>query len=368
MSGVKVSSIKLSGSAPSDLISQDIGRQMFQMGVPEAANWQSSNLYTQTIAPIRAQLVDYTAEFDNAVQDYMKENSVLRKMKDSLNPSGSNKGNKINIANNKLNNNKAATKHLKMVMLKGHTLLLNIRQQLTGQDISTKFIVQVEGRTYQISEKDISPDLIFSKFGGGTTSNPFSLAYSISVDMLKAQGLLNDENEITTADVWQQIWALKPEYLEEKKKRWAAQGIKRDYPHIFYDSKDAEIYELYQQQTDSPPLTIGEYTSLRASMGGGGGYASAFYKIGDVGSTQVKFFNIKEGAKSTSVNFARFSLIRDRLRQLRDIFVNSTSPQEMKNQLINFFTEDEGRVSAEVSKEFNRTAKEMLENMFKGFS
>jgi hypothetical protein len=29
-------------------------------------------------------------------------------------------------------------------------------------------------------------------------------------------------------------------------------------------------------------------------MGGGGGYASPFYKKGDVGSAQVKYFNIKK--------------------------------------------------------------------------
>jgi hypothetical protein len=70
---------------------------------------------------------------------------------------------------------------------------------------------------------------------------------------------------------------------------------------------------------DVVTLTVDRYASLRSSLGGGGGYASAFYKIGDVGSTQVKFFNLKKGASKATVNFARFSLLRDRFRQLYEI-------------------------------------------------
>lgn len=367
---MKISSaIKFTGNIPNDIISHDIVKQMVGEGIQEATNWQSSGFYNEIILPLKNQVNDYVIEFNNAVEDYMIANSVLRKMKNSLNPTNINKGNKTIISKDKLNNNKQATNHLKAIMFKGHTLLLNIRQRLTGQDISTKFIVQVKGRTYQISEKQIDPNLIFSTFGGGTVSNPFSLAYQIDIDMLQAQNLLIEENEITKTDIWQTIWSLKPKYLEEKRKKWASQGIKREYPNIFFDSKDAEIYELYQQQTNLPSLenNVAEYARLRASMGGGGGYASAFYKMGDVGSTQVKFFNLKEGVKSTTVNFARFSLIRDRLRQLNEI-LSMTNPVELKNKLIQFFTEDEMRVEAEVSKEFNKVAKETIESLFVGFS
>lgn len=364
---LRVSSVKINGNISDNIITSDITKQMFSMGVEEVSEWQSSSLYNEKILPLKLQVSDYVVEFNNAVQDYMTANSVLRKMKNSLNPTGKNRSSKINISKDKLNNNKFATDHLKAVMYKGHSLLLNIRQQLTGQDISTKFIIQVENKTYQISEKQIDPNLIFSTFGGGTVSNPFSLAYQIDIDMLQAEGLLNKENEITKTDIWQTIWSLKPEYLEQKKQMWASKGIKREYPNIFFDSKDAEIYELYQQQTELPILNLGEYTRLRASMGGGGGYASAFYKIGDIGSTQVKFFNLKEGVKSTAVNFARFSLIRDKLRQLNEIF-SMTNPTEMKNKLLHFFTEDEEKISAQVSKEFNITAKNAIESLFKGFN
>jgi hypothetical protein len=65
-------------------------------------------------------------------------------------------------------------------MLKGHSLLLNIRTVLTGQIITTKFIVQTDNGFYEIDEASIpSMNLVLSTFGGGTVSNPFSLAYQL---------------------------------------------------------------------------------------------------------------------------------------------------------------------------------------------
>ena len=363
---MRISSVRITGEAPDNIIDQSITREMFRIGIEDVTQWQSSSLYNEIILPLKNEVQNYTAEFNSAVQEYMSANSMLTKMKNSLNPSQKNKGDKITIPSKKINNNKGATNRLKATMLRGHDLLLKVRSVLTGQEIDTKFIISVGGRTYQISEKQIDPKLVLSKIDGGTVSNPFSLAYEIDLQMLKEAGLLTEENEITKTDVWQTIWSLKPEYLEQKKRDWAAKGIKREYPNIFFDSKDAEIYELYQQQTNAPPLDLAIYKNLRSSMGGGGGYASAFYKIGDIGSTQVKFFNLKEGVKSATVNFARFSLIRDRLRQLSNIF-SSKSPQEMKNQLISFFTEEEEHISAAVSQEFNKEAKNAIEQLFKGF-
>jgi hypothetical protein len=51
---------------------------------------------------------------------------------------------------------------------------------------------------------------------------------------------ISDKNTI-----WSIIASLKRPYLDDKKAEWAAKGIHREYPNIFFDSKDAEIYELY---------------------------------------------------------------------------------------------------------------------------
>jgi hypothetical protein len=41
-----------------------------------------------------------------------------------------------------------------------------------------------------------------SKYRAGTVSNPFSLAYQLSEEMLQAAEVLKEENEITKTDIW----------------------------------------------------------------------------------------------------------------------------------------------------------------------
>lgn len=358
------SRLKISGQVP-DLPLQDIAKSLYDDGINEAGDWQASEFYMQTILPLRTVVEEYTFEFDNAVQAYMRENSVLRKMKNSLN-TNSRSTDKIGLTRGKYQNNKQSTQHLMTTMLKGHSLLLQVRQALTGQSINTKFIIQVDNKVYQIDESQINPNLVLSKFGGGTVSNPFSLAYQIDLEMLESYKILSEENEITKTDIWQTIINLKPEYLEQKKQYWARLGVKKEYPNIFFDSKDAEIYELYSQQTNIPELTVSQYATLRKEMGGGGGYATPFYKMGDIASTQVKFFNLSKNAKNATVNFARFSLLRDRMRQLSQIF-SLANPIEMREELVKFFTEKESNVTQIVSQEFNKAAQDAIRVLFSGF-
>lgn len=337
---------------------------MYSSGINDAADWHSSEFYLQTILPLSIAVNTYTNEFDQAVNDYMRENSVLRKMKNSLDTNSRNSNKISGLTRGKYQNNKKSTQKLMATMLKGHSLLMQIRETLTGQSINTKFIIQVDGKFYQIKESQIDPNLVLSKFGGGTVSNPFSLAYQIDLQMLQDCQLLKEENEITNTDIWQTIYSLKRPYLDEKSKI-----THREYPNIFFDSKDAEIYELYAQQTGNiPELTLSEYAALRKEMGGGGGYATPFYKLGDIGSVQVKYFNLSKSQKNATVNFARFSLLRDRLRQLNEILLLA-NPLDMKQALISFFTEKEDNISikAQISKEFNKAAQEAISQLFKGF-
>lgn len=292
----------------------------------------------------------------------MSANNVIRKMKASLNPTRGQLIENTGLTKDRYSNNKRATTELKKVMQEGHDLLLSIRQQLTGQNISTKFIVQVGDKMYQIDEQKIQSNLILQA-RESTISNPFSLAYEIDAEMLKAQGLLNEENEITNIDIWQQMLALKPDYLEYKKEYWAQKGIHREYKNIYFDSKDAEIYELYQQQRATAPLQLSDYISLRQNLGGGGGYATPFFKLGDIGNIQIKFFKLTNQQKTAAADFARFSLIRDKFKQL-DMIFSMTNIDEIKKALISFYTENEANISDEISKAFNKEAKEVIENVF----
>jgi hypothetical protein len=91
-------------------------------------------------------------------------------------------------------------------------------------------------------------DYVLSRFGADTVSNPVTLAYVMTRDIL--QQLIKDGKATKISDkvnVWNVISSLKRPYLDDKKAMWAARGVKKEYPNIFFDSKDAEIYELYSQ-------------------------------------------------------------------------------------------------------------------------
>ena len=366
---ITVSNIQLTGQDVGIDVS-DVVREGYESVILDTSNWQSSELYTSVIMPLKIATETYAGEFDEAVRQYMEENgTVLEKMKNSLNPSKGQRANKIDLSTNEYNNDNSATNYLMATMLKGHSLLLNIRKVLTGQIITTKFIVQTDSGFYEIDEASIeSMNLVLSTFGGGTVSNPFSLAYQLDQELLWAQGLLTEERKISNkTDILKTIESIKPEYLERKKEEWKKQGVDKEYPNIYFDSKDAEIYELYQQQRGRAALDVTEYAYLRKKMGGGGGHASAFYQMGDVGSVQVKFFNLTKNNKKATVNFTRFSLLRDRFRQLAMIFAEQ-NPQKMQEKLISFFTEKEKNVLEGVSTAFNEQAKKALEELFREFA
>lgn len=335
----------------------DIGPSIVSEGISEAINFQEEALYQNYIIPWRIQVGDYIKTFDKAFEDYAQANSMLRKMKNVLNP-GDTASDELIIPKKKYENNKKATKNLINVMNLGHSLLLQIRKELTGQSINTKFIISVNGKTYQIDESKLTPDLVLSQFGAGTVSNPFSLAYQLNIDMIEKLKQNNELEEIGETNLWQLIRSLKRPYLDEKTKVTG-----RIYKNIFFDSKDAEIYTLYSRADNIETLTLSEYANLRASMGGGGGYASPFYKSGDVYDTQVKYFNIKRNTSVATVNFVRFSLLRDRMKQLYQI-LNQSTAQEIGLGLKSFYTEKEKNISTAINKEFNAAAQEAINQLF----
>lgn len=341
---------------------------MYQKGIELASQQSAQEFYNSTILPLQLATEAYCLEFDSAVKKYMKDNSVLSKMKNSLNPSQSTRSDKIGLSRGKYQNNKKSTQELMSVMLQGHSLLQQIRSALTGMTITTKFIVQVDNKFYEIDEKKIDSNLVLSTFGGGTESNPFSLAYNIDIEMLKEAKLLNEDSEVDKGYIYETIRNLKKPYLDWKKEQWADRGVVKNYDKIFFDSKDAEIYELYAQQTGMEPLELSQYIELRQTLGGGGGYASAFYKSGDVGSVQVKFFNLNKSGKNATVNFARFSLLRDKLRKLNEI-LKERNLNLLKQGLLDFFTENKKYSSLEqMSNAFNQASKEAINELFKNFT
>lgn len=334
---------------------------MFKDGASQVAENQITNLQSQVINPLRAQVSKYRASFNEDFNQWAIENNVLEKMRQSLDP-GQDRGVKIEgLQRGSYKNNKKATQNLMLTMLKGHQLMLDIREVFTNQIITTKFIVQTDDEKsfYEIDESKLdAKSLTLSAYGGGTVSNPFSLAYELSKDMLSAAHELNDNTNISGSAIIQQIMEVKDSYLKKKKE----DHPERDYSKKYFDAKDAEIYESYMQsKKDIQTLTGDKYYSLRKDMNKNN---IPFYKMGDVGSVQVKFFNLKKESSSTAVNFARFSLLRDRLAQLEQILTN-TNLNEMKEELVKFFTvENESSIVDAVSQEFNQMAQNNIRKLF----
>jgi hypothetical protein len=341
-----------------------LSREAYKIGTDEESQEIAYDA-SQMISDFRNTVSNYRNKFETDFNEYTMANSVMRKMKNSLTVSediGS-RSSHIAITLKQVNNNKRATTNFIKTMQLGHSLLLQMRETLTGQNIKTKFMIEYEGKIYQVYEDDIQDyiQLTLSRFGGQTVSNPFSLAYQIDAEVLAAQGILNEQNLIENAvesiNLYQTILDLKPEYLKRK-----SEITGREYPNIFWDSKDGEILEQLQQEATLEgycSIDIDRYESLRKLLGGGGGYATPFYKLGDIGSVQVKFFKFKNNGNVANVNFARFSLLRDRFKQLDELLSDPTKREsDIMEGLQSFFTEKEALISSEISQRLNQEAKE----------
>lgn len=299
--------------------------------------------YVEKIYPYFQKVQAYNKKFDKDVLDYGKNNSVLKKMKDAL--AGFRNGKKMKIPKKKLDNNKESTVKLKETMNNGYELVNEVGKFFTDQEIQTDFIIRAQnGDFHRVQKKKMPFKLVFSTYGAGTVSNPFSLAYEISRDMLKQKKTLNDETKINT------IQTIIPYILE--------------YHQGKFDSTDAEIYELYENQRETF-ISSNDYWEIRKTMGGGGGYRTSLEKMGDVGLKQIKYANLFSSKKQTIV-FARFSFIRDKLRQLENI-LNIKNVSEIQSKLISFFVEKNVQLldlaSQGVTKEREANLKKLLKNI-----
>lgn len=341
----------------------NVVRDMYKTGIDPVTN-QASYDFGSVLRDFKDVVSSYQRQYEKDFNDFIRENSMLEKMKNSLNPT-ENRSDKIGIKDSDIQNFNESTKRFAETMHYGHSLLLKMREILTGTKINTKFIVAWNGEYYQVDEEKISPELILTTYGGNTVSNPFSLAYSLSVENESLMNQLNEQNKITDKifngiNLFEEIWNCKLEYLSQLE-----QQNNRKY-YAYWNSKDSEIYELLKQEIESNmfvSLTTDRYIALRKGMGGGGGYATPFYKAGDIGDTQIKFVSLQNVNKMASVNFARFSLLRDRFVELNKILSNGAK-NEILNGLKAFFTEKESLITEPINKIYNQRMKEEIDKWF----
>lgn len=263
-----------------------------------------------------------------------------------------------------LTNKSVKTKRVIQMLELGHEIILKIRFLFSGQTIKTEAILRVDGKFYKLGEEILNDSKITTRVlsnYGASQNNPFSLAYSINFKELK--NYLEKENiEALPNDVWKKMLELKPSYLETYHP-----DLEKPY-RVFYDSKDAEIYKLLEMNSEAVGvLDVDKYALLRSKVGGRGGYASPFYKMGDIGNIQIKFFNFSKG-KDIAVNYARMQLIQKQCLKLEKNLNPNQSLEKIKQGLINFYSENQSNLN-EFDKEGQKLNEEfirIIENAFKG--
>lgn len=264
------------------------------------------------------------------------------------------------ISYSRFNNQRKATLRFIATMEEGYALLHYIRQQVTGQTLTTKFTVHINNHIYVV-DSSLIKDLykpVLSTFGG-TSGSPFSLAYQLNIERFQEaiiEGRKGIE-DITENDIYTAIMKVKIPYLATLS---ALRG--RKYRPVF-NSKDAEIFDYMVQSHLSPDwLVEDKYAKLRASMGGGGGYRTSGIKLGDVGLQQDKFFS----QKNSTVNFARYSLIQNNLNNLFNTLTRTSNPEILTQAFIKMFTERGEFINEEdqVSLVINQEAQEHIRELF----
>ena len=338
-------------------------------GIDEITKATQDNIY-QILAIVKNDIENYLISYNKAFLQFQRQSGLVRKLRSLPTSSKQNipDGKNIYIEEKRYLNERKATLEFIQVLEAGQYLLQRFRSLIVGNSIQTQITIRIKNEVYTVDKKDIQDYItpILSTFGGSTKDNPFSLAYQIDIDSIQTKDeLFKNLTKISGTDIYKQIFKMKVPYLVQKK------GWDENYARkkAVFNSKDAEIYDLMSQMEKQSPgstknwLNIERYASLRASMGGGGGYRTNQLKSGDVGLIQDKFIT----SKQESVNIIRQQMIEEKLKKLLSIVsLPSTKGQEIKNELKNMFTESEKNINSLdiITKQTNKIAQEMIDQLF----
>lgn len=337
--------------------SKDILDDSIQMGIQPL-----SDLVGKDIENIIRGAYNYLKEFNNnlanVLQDYEnfinKNNFISKRMVDSEEI--------LFVTASGLTQKSVKTKRIIQMLELGHKIILEIRFLFSGQIIKTEAILYVDGKFYKVGEEVLDNNKITTKVlsnYGASQNNPFSLAYQIDLISLKAY-LEKEEIQALESTIWEKMLQLKSSYLEKYHS-----DMKKPYK-VFYDSKDAEIYKLLENNSEAVGiLSVEKYRELRQTLGGGGGYASPFYKMGDIGNVQVKFFNFNR-EKQIKVNYARMQLVQNQCLNLERILNPNQQSSKIKEGLIKFYTETEHNLTKKdpEAKALNQEFINMIQKIF----
>lgn len=266
------------------------------------------------------------------------------------------------------NNYEQLVKNYIQILDKGRNILSFVRQKITGQVITTNISVTAdEQSTYYLSQDQVPYKLVLSTYGAGG-NNFVSLAYKVDINQVleneKLQVLASLEDSkskdlISSKDIYWKVYNNKTDYL-----KYLEAKNHRKYTRQWWDSKDAEIFDLYKQlylnkEADIylKTLTAKRYMNYRKSMGGGGGYHSTASQTGDVGLSQDK--TVKKG--SSTVNVMRQTMIRGHFQSLLN--AANIGAGALKRTIRELFSEKQSRVNSEVTKMTNKEARKMIQQL-----
>lgn len=364
-------SVTIKNSSPNySYIKRDDIQPGLKFGIDEFTNASYENI-AQILSVLNRDIEAYLKKYNESYLNFQRQNRIVRKIKSlptSLKQSDQSVPVKVAIDSKSYQNEKKATLEFIQTLEMGKYLLHKTRTLLTGNAIQTKITVQTSDGVYLVDQDSIKDYItpVLSTYGGSTINNPFSLAYSIDVALLQEQKILNESNKISQTNIFAEIWKVKVPYLVQFK-GWSETYAKR---RQVFNSKDAEIYDLMSQLESQSPnsmqgwLNVSRYASLRANMGGGGGYRTSQLKSGDVGLIQDKFIT----EKRNNVNIIRQQMIKEKLEQLLKIVTIPLSQSTaIKEELKKMFTENAGNINNldTITQITNREAQKFIDSLFK---
>lgn len=325
---------------------------MFETNISEYAIGQMSQLGAQDLSSFLEILsydIDrYLLQYELAVIPYLQETGMSRSIEDFKREKmilqdndqwksiGEQKEKDLTMqlsVQSKMARSSILETNALITLEQGYKLLNRIRTVFTGQQIRTNITMQFKGKMYVIDAAHLPLTTVFSTYGGNQY-NPISLAYTISTDIKELEAILVSKGEeISSSSLYNTIFNLKPKYLETKAlEKYNTTHWQKYYKPVF-NSKDAEIYDLYSQVERNKRLTQNKYRDLRKSLGSGS--TTSWLQEGDIGLIQDKYFS----SKSNTVNYAKISTIKSAFEQLRDVLspkrgtMNMASIQSKLNEI-----------------------------------
>ena len=323
-------------------------------------------------------LKDFYITFEKIFQEYQLNNTVLQQI--SINellrtddatmlastPIVGKKKDAIGIAQGNLGGLIKNSEDLIIVLADGHRVLQLIRRYFTGQTITTYFyVVAPDGQIHRLSEAELSVTQALTTWGGNTLGNPFSLAYSATMENIRTaidnqrqymSTLAASSKEIATHSRIQEA-AIRIQSIKEGLKR---RGV---YSYVKgFDSTDSEIVEyILSLSADVNSILVPrKYLEMRKKFGGGGvggGNTVSSIKSGDIGLNQVKFLG-----KGAMANYQSFSMIRSKIPIIINTLESKTREDLIKG-LKKLFTEETTKASTRADITVAKIARDTIDNI-----